>query len=97
MVNVNLKHKPDWFLQRHPFGLVPILERNEVVVGESAVCNDYLDQVYPQNPLYPSDSVTTAQHRMLMSMFEKVPVKYTCTFNESCIYEECTLFLTICS
>ena len=72
VVNVNLKHKPDWFMQRHPFGLVPILERNEVVIGESAVCNDYLDRVYPQQPLYPTDAVQAARHKMLMSMFEKV-------------------------
>ena len=72
VVNVNLKFKPDWFFARHPFGLVPILEHNDDVVCESAVCDDYLDEVYPDPPLYPRDVREKTRHKMIMSMFERV-------------------------
>ena len=32
MVNVNLKFAPDWFLQKNPHGLVPVLEKDDKVL-----------------------------------------------------------------
>ena len=71
-VNVNLKWKPDWFLARNPLGLVPVLEENDKIVYESVACDDYLDDIYPQNKLTPSDPYTKARHKTLMEIFNKV-------------------------
>ena len=30
-MNINLKYKPDWFLQKAPRGLVPVLEKDDKV------------------------------------------------------------------
>jgi glutathione S-transferase len=59
---VDLANKPDWFLKMNPLGKVPVLQVGDTVVFESAVINEYLDEVYgPQ--LHPSDSLTKAVHR----------------------------------
>ena len=71
-VNINLKFKPDWFLKRTLVGLVPVLEKDDKIVYESSVCDDYLDEVYPQRSLMPSDPYQKAQDRILMEIFSKV-------------------------
>ena len=38
-VNVNLKDKPDWFLDLNPGGTVPVIEQPDgAVIYESAIC-----------------------------------------------------------
>ncbi|XP_048254866.1 pyrimidodiazepine synthase-like [Haliotis rufescens] len=71
-INVDLKKKPDWFLERNPLGLVPVLEKDDQVVYESLVCDDYLDQVYPDSPLYPQDAYKKARDRILLETFSQV-------------------------
>lgn len=54
---IDLADPPVWFLALSPMGKVPLLEVNgETAVFESAVINEYLDEVttpqmHPQNPL----------------------------------------------
>lgn len=72
-VNVNLKRKPQWFLDKTPFGLVPVLELpSGDIIYESTVCNDWLNETYPSPPLYSSSSMTRAQDRIVMAHFDKV-------------------------
>ncbi|KAK3085677.1 hypothetical protein FSP39_006999, partial [Pinctada imbricata] len=71
-VNVHLKpEKPDWFLERNPLGLVPVLEKDGKIVYESTICNEYLDTVYPENKLLPSDHYQRALDDMLLAKFDK--------------------------
>nr|ADC35418.1 glutathione S-transferase [Pinctada fucata] len=72
VVNVNLKYKPDWFRARNPLGLVPTLELGDIVVNESNVCNEFLDELYPNRKLIPSDIVRRARDRMLIETFGQV-------------------------
>ncbi|XP_066256333.1 pyrimidodiazepine synthase-like isoform X1 [Euwallacea similis] len=53
IVNINLMVKPEWYLQIHPEGKVPALVHGEKVVVESLDICDYLDENFPENPLYP--------------------------------------------
>lgn len=71
-VNINLQSKPDWFLQRNPLGLVPVLEQDDKIIYESLVCNDYLDEVYPDPILQPTDPYLRAKHKMLIGQFDKL-------------------------
>lgn len=68
-VNVDLKNKPDWFLERNPLGLVPTLEQDDKIVCESLVTCDYLDEVYPNNRLTPADPYRKARDAMLIDFF----------------------------
>jgi len=71
-VNVHLKKKPSWFLERNPLGLVPVLEKDDQIVYESTATMDWLDDVYPGKKLVPSDPYRKAWDRILQECFGKV-------------------------
>ncbi|XP_063910124.1 pyrimidodiazepine synthase-like [Zophobas morio] len=54
-VNINLINKPDWYFKVHPEGKVPAIDTGSEVLVESTDISDYLDEKYPENPLYPQD------------------------------------------
>lgn len=61
---IDLAAKPDWFLAVSPFGKVPVLIVDEdVVLFESAVINEYLDEVTPGRRLHPADPLRRAHNR----------------------------------
>lgn len=62
MTFIDLNDRPDWFKELSPLGKVPVLRVGDGVVFESAVINEYLDEVYPPR-LHPSDPLRRAQHR----------------------------------
>ena len=60
---IDLANKPDWFLKLSPLGKVPILIVNENdVLFESAVINEYLDEVVGVKTL-SSDPLEKAKER----------------------------------
>lgn len=59
---IDLANKPEWFLKISPFGKVPVLQVEDDVIFESAVINEYLDEVYPP-ALHPRDPIQKAKHR----------------------------------
>jgi glutathione S-transferase len=64
--DVDLSHKPDWFLAISPLGKTPLLLVNpgpaQAVIFESAVICEYLDETHGPR-LHPEDALTRAQHR----------------------------------
>ncbi|MEE8517259.1 MAG: glutathione S-transferase family protein [Alphaproteobacteria bacterium] len=50
---VDLRNKPDWFLAVSPYGKVPVLNHGDVRLYESAVINEYLEEVFPSPGLMP--------------------------------------------
>jgi len=63
---IELGNKPDWFLKVSPYGKVPCLQHGDHVLYESAIINEYLDDVFPEIPLMPSDLYLRAQARIWM-------------------------------
>ncbi len=61
---IDLNDKPDWFLDISPYGKVPVLRHNGVVIFESAVINEYLEDVFPARPMLPHDPARRAQARI---------------------------------
>ena len=51
---------------------MPILEFNDEVVYESVICDEYLDEKYPDKRLLPEDPYEKAQAKILMDGFQKV-------------------------
>ncbi len=64
---IDLKNKPDWFLELNPAGQVPVLQVGNQLLTESQIINDYLDERYPQPALYPTDLILKAHHKVLIS------------------------------
>ena len=61
---IDLKNKPDWFLRVSPYSKVPVLRYGETRIYESAIINEYLDEVFPKPPLMPSDPERRAEARI---------------------------------
>jgi glutathione S-transferase len=53
------------FLRLNPYGKVPILVDEEVVVYDSTIINEYLEDEYPHPHLMPEDSAGRARVRTL--------------------------------
>ncbi|MBN3288275.1 GSTO1 transferase, partial [Polyodon spathula] len=76
-ININLKDKPDWFLEKNPIGLVPVLETPKgQVICESPITCEYLDEVYAGKKLIPADPYEKAKQKMLAEHFSKVIAHY---------------------
>jgi len=58
------------FLARTPMGKVPFLEVDGAQLCESQVICEYLEEAYPQKPLYPRDPLQRAQVRELITIME---------------------------
>src|SRR4030095_11471453 len=53
-IDIDLENKPDWFKAISPLGKVPLLKVDDVVIFESAVIVEYLEDTQP-HPLHPAD------------------------------------------
>jgi glutathione S-transferase len=58
------------FLERTPMGKVPFLEVDGAQLCESQVICEYLEDRYPQKPLYPRDPLERARVRELITIME---------------------------
>jgi len=67
LVEIDLtKPRPDWFLELNPAGKVPVLVHDGHTISESAVINEYLDEVYPKPPAMPATPYERSQARLLI-------------------------------
>jgi len=62
-----LQQRSPEYLRINPNGFVPALAHGERVVYESNVITEYLDDVFPATPLYPSDSWELARVKLWQS------------------------------
>lgn len=60
------KPRPTWFLELNPLGKVPVIAHQGRVLNESSVINEYLEDVFPQRPVFPADPYLKAQARILI-------------------------------
>ena len=70
-VFIDLSAKPNWFLAISPLGKVPLLrvpinDCSEVVLFESNVICEYIEETQPGPVLHPADPLIRAQHRAWM-------------------------------
>ena len=61
-INIDLANKPEWFLHLSPLGKVPVLRINGNILFESAVINEYLDEITPPS-MHPEDPLQKAVNR----------------------------------
>jgi glutathione S-transferase len=65
------------YLAINPNGVVPTLVHDGKVVGDSSVILEYLEDVFPQNPLRPADPYALARMRMWRQYIDEVPTPAT--------------------
>jgi glutathione S-transferase len=71
-VEVDLDDRPAWIYEKNPLGRVPVLEEDTFLLAESAVIDEYLDDRYPDPPLWPADPADRALGRMLVFRFDEL-------------------------
>lgn len=74
---IDLRQKPAWFEAISPYSKVPVLQRGDDVIYESAIINQYLDEVYPEPALMPADPGQRARARIWIDFSN---VKFTVAF-----------------
>ncbi|WP_407164672.1 glutathione S-transferase family protein [Bradyrhizobium sp. ORS 111] len=70
-IDIDLAHKPDWFLKISPLGKVPVLvvtgdDGKEVALFESNVICEYIEETQAGARLHPQDPLVRAEHRAWM-------------------------------
>lgn len=59
---INLDAPPQWFKDISPLGKVPVLQVGEEVLFESAIINEYVDEITPPS-LHPQNALIKAKNR----------------------------------
>lgn len=67
LVEIDLRNRPDNFSEISPYGKVPVLFHNGNRLYESAIINEYLDEVFTEPQLMPGDPLLRAQARIWMN------------------------------
>jgi len=75
-VQIDLDDRPSWIYGKNPLGRVPVLEDDAFVLPESAVINEYLEERYPEPPLWPADAAERAFGRLLVFRFDQLSKPY---------------------
>ncbi len=69
--DIDLYHKPEDISVMNPYGEVPILVERDLVLYESNIINEYIDERFPHPQLMPPDPVEKARTRLLLFNFER--------------------------
>ena len=68
-VEIDLGDRPGWLYEKNPAGKVPVLEVDGWVLPESAVISEYVNERFPEPPLWPADPGARAAGRLLVFRF----------------------------
>lgn len=71
VVNVDPHNKPEDLIDLNPYGSVPTLVDRDLVLYDSHVIMEYLDERFPHPPLMPVDPVSRARNRLLFYRIER--------------------------
>ncbi|PHM11525.1 glutathione S-transferase family protein [Nostoc sp. 'Peltigera malacea cyanobiont' DB3992] len=63
-IEIDLQNKPDGYTQISGYGKVPAIKHGDVEIYESAIINEYLDEVFPEPALLPRDPAAKAIARI---------------------------------
>jgi glutathione S-transferase len=76
-VELDLDDRPAWIYSKNQTGRVPVLEEDEgLVLPESRVIMEYLEERFPEPPLWPADAAARALARLLLERFDDVSGPY---------------------
>src|ERR687892_1170919 len=75
-VEIDLENRPVWLYEKNPVGKVPVLEERGVVLPESRVIMEYLEERHPEPPLLPSGPAERALVRLWFERFDELSRPY---------------------
>ncbi len=69
--DVDLYNKPEDISIMNPYGQVPVLVERDLILYESNIINEYIDERFPHPQLMPADPVMRARARLFLFNFER--------------------------
>ncbi|MCO6427552.1 glutathione S-transferase N-terminal domain-containing protein [Nitrosomonas communis] len=71
VIDVDPHNKPEDLAVISPYGRVPVLIERDLVLYESNIINEYIDDRFPHPQLMPAEPVMRARARLLLHRFEQ--------------------------
>lgn len=70
VIDVDIFNKPEDLAAINPYNMVPVLVERDLVLSESNIINEYIDERFPHPQLMPADPVMRARARLFLYRFE---------------------------
>ncbi len=70
IIDVDMHNKPEEIASISPSGKMPVLVERDLVLYESNIINEYIDERFPHPQLMPADPVMRARARLVLFNFE---------------------------
>lgn len=86
--DIDLYNKPEDIAVMNPYGQVPILVERDLVLYESNIINEYIDERFPHPQLMPADPIMRARTRLFLYNFEKELFVHVSTLENRNITDE---------
>jgi len=71
IIPVDIKRKPRELAELNPYNDLPTMVDRDLVLYDSHIINEYLDERLPHPPLMPVDPVTRAKARLMLMRFDR--------------------------
>lgn len=71
VVDVDIRKKPRELGELNPYNSVPTMVDRDLVLYDSHIINEYLDERLPHPPLMPVDPVSRAKARLMLMRFDR--------------------------
>jgi len=71
IIDVDLYNKPEDLAVMNPYNRVPVLVERDLILFESNIINEYIDDRFPHPQLMPADPVMRARARLFLFRFEQ--------------------------
>jgi glutathione S-transferase len=76
-VEIDLDDRPAWLYEKNPLGRVPVYEEEGgLVLPESEVIMEYLEERFPEPALWPLDPAERALARLRLHRFDRIGDEY---------------------
>lgn len=70
IIDVDMHNKPEEIASISPGGKMPVLVERDLILTESNIINEYIDERFPHPQLMPPDPVMRARARLVLFNFE---------------------------
>ena len=68
---INIHQPPDDLIELNPYGSTPTMIDRDLVLYDSNIIMEYLDERFPHPPLHPMDPVSRARARMMVHRIDQ--------------------------
>ena len=70
VIDVDMYNKPEDIAVMNPYNKLPVLVERDLILYESNIINEYIDERFPHPQLMPADPVMRARARLFLFNFE---------------------------